>query len=165
MTSKVRNSTYICTDCDVSFELLSWPGKDVRKKYCPMCGDDAAVRAIRPKYKADGKTPWTYKEMQWLDECVAGNLSIYMLAHKSGRKISAIRSRVGRRREELGIQSDRPSWTDYDRSIAEKCLNKEITMEDVAELTGKSFSAVRSHICRERKKRRKENENHIERAN
>ena len=161
---KLRNPDYFCSDCDVAFELKSWPKADTRKKYCPMCGDYVAIKALRPTHKADGKLPWTYEEEQWLDECLAGNLSLYMLAHKTGRKVSAVRSRIGRRRQELKIQSNRPTWEGYE-AITEQCLNGEITIQELMGITGKTFPAVRSHIQRERTKRRKQNENSIERAN
>ena len=161
---KLRNPDYICVDCEVSFELKSWPKSDLRKKYCPMCGDYIGVKAMRVKYPAGTRTPWSYEEEQWVDECVAGNLSTYMLAHKTGRKIGAVRSRIGRRREELKIQSSRPTWKGYE-ALTERCLNNEITVQELAGITGKSFPATRAHIGRERKKRRKEHENNTEGQN
>jgi hypothetical protein len=165
MMGKLRNPHYYCEECDVAFDIISWPKADTRKKYCPMCGDYVGVKALRPKHKADGKLPWTYEEEQWLDEYIAGNLSFYILVHKTGRGITAVRSRIGRRKQELKIQSKRPAWSDEDKATAERCWNKEITIQELADLTGKTFTAARMHMHRMKKKRSKENENHIERTN
>jgi hypothetical protein len=128
-----------------------------------MCGDDYAVKALKPK-RTD-RTPWTSEEMQWLDECIAGEMTLYTLALKTDRKVSAVRSRISRRRQETGaVSKKRPPWEDWEQAFIEEHLDGKYTREEVMELTGRSYQSVRVFACRMRQ-RRIENENNIERTN
>jgi hypothetical protein len=155
MAEKVRNSKYICTECDVAFQLLSWPKKNKRIKYCPMCGDYLAVKPY--KAQATSTDIWTDEEIELLDKYIAGEMTIYALSMKIGRDIKAIESRRWRRKKELGILGPkRPEWTDEEKEFGEQCLNGEITYDELAEKVGKTYEAVRAYVSRVRVKRRKQ---------
>lgn len=151
---KIRNSKYICTDCDVSFELLSWSGKDIRKKHCPMCGDYVSVRTL--KLKTINDDIWSDEELEYLDRYIAGEVTNYSLAFRFGRSIKAVNSKAWKRRKDLGIPCRmKPPWTDEDKEYADWCINGEITLEDLAAKVGRNYESVRCFVSRRRKQQNK----------
>jgi hypothetical protein len=97
------NKYYVCETCAVVFHI-STPIK-TRKPFCVNCGDNLDVipyvSDASVKEKSEVRLPYTEKEMELINKCVAGEISPHQVAIMIGRSRSGIIKKVKRVREKL----------------------------------------------------------------
>jgi transcription elongation factor Elf1 len=96
---------YICLDCIFTFTIHTNKKKSMRYTYCPSCGDCVNVELYEPgKKEKNVYNYWQDWEMELVDRIIANEIKIYQVAYKTNRTPKSVRTRLGRRKEELGIE-------------------------------------------------------------
>jgi transcription elongation factor Elf1 len=135
-----RATSFICNDCGLIWELMNPTliGRNERV-YCPKCGDYFEVKVNKVKNK-NGQ--WSDEELSWLDDYINGEMKLYMLMKLTGRDGKCIAKKKYRTLQDLGqTKRKNNAWSDEEKELAIKCMNGEITVAELMELTGRTYGA------------------------
>ena len=131
---------YVCHDCVATFSL--WPPPGTTRIYCPLCADHIAVtlaKKVKPMHKR-----WSKEETKIIDKFIAGKITVYDIMRKTGRNEKSIRMKVNRRKVSLGNANVRGNWSEEENNMILRCIRKEITDREAAEILGRTYDQVKS---------------------
>ncbi|MEC1716636.1 hypothetical protein [Schinkia azotoformans] len=96
------NQVFICEDCVFVFQIHT-SCKDMKKPYCPKCGEKFEVRNYQSVKKGEKliRIKWKQEELELLDRCISGDLGAHQVAVMTGRTVNSVLKRIPRRKEEL----------------------------------------------------------------
>ena len=96
------NKVFICEECVLVFQIHT-SCKDMKKPYCPKCGEKFEVRSYQTVKKGEKfiRIKWKQEELELLDRCINGELAVHQVAVMTGRTVNSVSKRIPRRKDEL----------------------------------------------------------------
>jgi len=135
-----RATNFICNDCGLIWELMNPTliGRNQRV-YCPKCGDYFEVKVNKVKTKSGH---WSDQELSWLNDYINGEMKLYMLMKLTGRDGKSIAKKKYRTLRDAKKTTRLVNvWSDEEKELAIKCINGEITVAELMDLTGRTYGA------------------------
>lgn len=132
---------YVCHDCVFTFKLVK--PEHVNTIHCPICADYFDVTLVKRQIRA--VKPWTEEETNLINRCIAGEIDVYDIMKKTGRREKSVRMKIDRQRQKIKPTKKKiGKWNEYETDLVFKCINGEFTVREVADKLGRTYDQVKN---------------------